>query len=121
MSADHALRHGSQRERVFALLSDLQWHAHYELASVGGNRYTARILELKRLGYIVESKHEKKDADGKRYRLLSLLPSHPQPKRVKVFLDEHDARQLMSGIVQPAAIAALRQALASFEANRDKL
>lgn len=121
MSADHATRHVSQRERVFELLSDLEWHSHAELARVGGNRYSARVLELKRLGYLVESRHEKQDADGKCYRLLSLTATVPQPKRVKIFLDEEDARYLLGGAISLKAKEAVKEALESYDANRGKL
>lgn len=121
MTPDHAARHVSQRERVYRLLSDLRWHSHAELAAVGGNRYTARVLELKRLGFVVESRHEQEGADGKRYRLVSLTPGTAQAKRVKVLLDEDCALELLGGAISGRTREAVRTALESFDANRGKL
>ena len=120
MSVDHAERHRSQRDRVLDLLSDLSWHSFVELHRVGGIRYSARLLELKRLGYRIEDATDGDD-DGKRYRLISLTPGVPLPKRVKVFVPLHDAQRLLDGVVTKVAAAAVREAVGSFKANQDKL
>lgn len=89
MAIDYAEKKKPFREQVFDLLSDLKWHTHVELSRVGGNRYAARILELKRQGYQIDSKPF---VDvGKVYRLVSLKRGEPQSKRVRVFLDIDDA------------------------------
>ncbi len=36
------------RERLHALLADLRWHTQTEMKSAGGDRYGARLLELRR-------------------------------------------------------------------------
>lgn len=119
MSVDHAEVHTTQRGRVFALLLDLDWHTFAELHRVGGIRYSARLLELKRLGYRIDD--EPCGEDGKRYRLVSPLPGVPLPKRVKVFLTLHDAQRLLDGVVTLPARDAIRDAVGSFRSNADKL
>lgn len=107
------------RERVLSLLSDLGWHSFSQIHSVGGIRYSARLLELKRLGYRIEDRAT--GTDGKDYRLISLTPGPAQEKRVKVFLRETDAEKLVVGKITRAAIAAVSDALGSFKTNRDNL
>lgn len=119
MSVDHAEVHGTQRERLFELLSDAAWHPHHELARVAGVRYSARILELKRLGYVIES--EDRARSGKTYRMPSKVAGAPQPKRVKVLLEETDVLCMVRGYVPPSARIALNDAHASFDTNREKL
>jgi len=118
LSINFAAKYRSARERIFQLLADLEWHGHAELARVGGVRYGARLLELRRLGFAINDVEE---GDGKRYRLVSLTAGVPQGKRVKVLLDEADADLLLSGVLSPRARLRLVDALASFRANRDKL
>ncbi len=118
MRADYAERYTSARDAIFGLLSDLGWHSHRELGSVGGNRYSARLLELKRLGYAIESRELE---EGKLYRLASLQRGEPQIKRVKVFLTEREAEALAEGVPSSGARAAVARALASFRTNRERL
>lgn len=121
MSADFAVVKESARDRVLALLWDLVWHGYEELHRTGGIRYSARLLELRRLGYDIVT--EGKKESGLRYRLRSRTPGEPQGKRVKVFLDESDAVQLFSWAKRAGMGAAtqLRTAIESFHHNRDKL
>lgn len=120
MTIDHAAIHRPQRERVLDLLRDLQWHDFSELHRVGGIRYSARLLELKRSGYRIA---DESYVDGKRYRLLSSEPDGiPPPKRVKVFLTAHDAGRLLeTGHLTAEARRALQSAVYSFRHNADKL
>lgn len=121
MSADHAAIHVTKREALFALLRDGAWHAHYELARVGGVRYSARLLELKRLGYSIESE-ESATGQGKSYRMPSTTAGTGQSKRVKVYLEESDVDVMVArGYIPPLARDALTDARASFLANRSKL
>jgi hypothetical protein len=120
--SDFASVKKSARARVLMLLSDLEWHGFEELHRVGGVRYSARLLELKRLGYDIAT--EGKREHGLRYRLRSPLRGEPQQKRVKVFLREVDARILISSAIDlglSEARSALQTAVSSFEANREKL
>ena len=121
MSTDHAHVHLTKRTALFRLLSDGQWHAHYELAEVAGVRYSARLLELKRIGYAVD----RKPIDGEqgfRYRMPSLRPGAAKAKRVKVFLEEDDVCAMVDrGFIPPSALAALEDAHESFNTNREKL
>ena len=121
MSIDHSEVHLTQRDAVQRLLSDGRWHAHHELAAVGGVRYSARLLELRRLGYEIESR-ELPRGSGKVYRMPSVTPGARQAKRVKVLLDEHDVLRLIyDGVLSESARAALRDAHGSYDANRGKL
>jgi hypothetical protein len=121
MSTDHAHVHETKRDAVFRLLSDGRWHAHYEIASVGGVRYSARILELKRMGYTIEAQDGQIE-QGRVYRMPSLAIGPVQTKRVKVYLEERDVcRMLDGGIIPATAKAALASAHASFDTNREKL
>src|SRR5262245_6479133 len=122
MSRDFAEMNLTKRDRVLRLLSDLLWHSHQELAQVGGVRYGARILELKRLGYDIDSEENVTNwPQGKRYRLATLARGLPQTKQVKVFLNEDDAAALVGWQVTVAAQRAVQEALASFRANKHKL
>ena len=120
MSLDHAAVNETKRDAVLRLLSDLDWHAHYELAVVGGVRYSARILELKRLGYTIETRDTHSE-EGKLYRLPTLTIGRPQGKRVKVFLEESDVLLMIHGVISNRARSALLDAHGSFDTNREKL
>ena len=121
MSLNHGEIRKPHRERLLALLQDLKWHPHYRLKDVAGVRYSARLLELKRLGYEIDSE-EIDGIGGKKYRLVNLTPSTPQGKRVKVFLELKDAERIVErGYISPSAKAALADAIGSFKTNKDKL
>jgi hypothetical protein len=120
MSRDWGAEKVSQRESLRVLLWDMQWHDHRALRRVGGVRYSARLLELKRLGFLFEDTEH--DDGGKSYRLLDRVPQLPQRKRVKVLLEEADVSALLEGeAVSAEARVALHTALSTFRANRNKL
>ena len=119
-SINHGVVRKPQRDALLNTLSDLLWHPHYALARVGGVRYSARLLELKRLGYKIEDEDLDK-IGGKKYRLLSTTPSAPQGKKVKAYLEEGDAAALCRGILTPTAISAVQLGLDTFLANKNKL
>jgi hypothetical protein len=98
---------------------DLAWHDYTELREVGGVRYSARILELKRLGYQFED--EPLEPQGKRYRLLDRVPSGTKGKKVKVYISEQGAQALLDGTITNAVRLAVTDALGSFQANKHKL
>jgi len=123
MSADFGKVKEPQRERVLALLSDLAWHSWSELAEIA-SRFSARLHELKRLGYRIENRPVPAggEGDGYEYRLTSTTPDEVTPvKRVKVYLDEDDAAALLKGRVTQTASRALEDALRSYRANASKL
>ena len=115
------------REKVLRLLWDLQWHDAKELEGVGGNRFGARLLELRRLGYQVINEQHVEGKHGKRYRLKGRYPEKPQEKRVKVLLPVEAALEVMRLTRSVASKEAqqayelLKGAVASFQKNRDKL
>lgn len=122
MSLDYAKLNVSKRAALFTLLSDLEWHPHHELARVGGVRYSARLLELRRLGYSVESEEARDGEQGKRYRMPSVERGEVKPKKVKAYLDAADVRVMVErGYIPPLARDALTDALGSFDTNRDRL
>ena len=124
MRVDFGSRYSTARTRILGYLSDLEWHSHRELAHIGGNRYGARLGELRRLGYLIESR-DIVDGHGKWYRLQALEPSVRRTKRVKVLLSERDA-EMVQQVAQIHGLSsagrdAIDDALASYRANRSKL
>lgn len=118
---DHATVKGTLRDALLRLLSDLQWHPHYELAERSGVRYGARVLELRRLGYVIETVNMGADSCGNEYRLLSRTPGKPQGKRVQVYLEEADAAMLTAGTINATVHTIVADALASFRARKTML
>ena len=121
-SDDFAKTHKTKRSKLLNLLWDLDWHHHTEL-SVAGVRYSARLLELKRLGYTIETKPNL-HTHGNYYRLVSHEQSLPQERQVKVFLDPSDVAYLLdwkSSHLRPTARKQLSDALARYKANITKL
>lgn len=115
---NYAARYLSARDSLLELLGDLRWHHWTDLRDAAGVRYSARLLELRRLGYRVAT-HEL--VEGKRYRLLSRTPGPRLNKMVRVFLPEDDAALLLDGDMTEAARTAIADALGSFRHNRDRL
>ena len=123
MSEDYGKKYGTASDQALEILSNPvgAWRDRETLERLCGNRYSARILELKRRGYLIESSPSQ-TGHGKRYRLLRAEKGSPQPKRVKVFLRETDAQQLLDGNgLTPAAREAVEEALGSFRHNKGKL
>ncbi len=122
MSIDYGRVNLTKRDALFSLLSDGAWHQHHELARAGGVRYSARLLELKRLGFAIDSEDASDGEQGKRYRMPSTMPGVAKTKRVKVYLEEPDVLAMVErGFIPPGARAALEDAHASFDTNREKL
>lgn len=120
MSTDFGATFKTARAKLFDLLSDLKWHTHKELLGVASVRYGARLLELKRLGYKIDS--EGKAVNGKRYRLTDLKAGTPKAKQVKVFIDEIDVEHALNhNHISTAMREAMREALLSFQFNKAKL
>jgi hypothetical protein len=119
-TTDYAKTHEPKREQLRQLLWDLCWHTHNELREVGGVRYSARLLELKRLGYHIKSQSIKGD-NGKRYRLTSRTVCSPKEKKVKVYLTEDQAQSLCDGFLSPSVQGVIGDALKSFRTNKEKL
>jgi hypothetical protein len=121
VSVDHAELHETKRDAVLRLLSDTQWHSHVELARIGGVRYGARVRELKRLGYQIETQDIEEGTDGRMYRLSTTIQGMPAEKRVKAFLLETDVHSLLAMTIPNSARKALEDALGSFLENKHKL
>lgn len=122
MSVDYGKVNTSKRAALFTLLSDCEWHVHHELARVGGVRYSARVLEIKRLGYCIESDEMTDGEQGKRYRMPTTERGEVKPKKVKAYLAEEDVQVMVeTGYVPPLARDTLTDALGSFVTNRDRL
>jgi hypothetical protein len=111
----------SARQRILDELLSMQWRGWRYLERIGGIRYGARILELKRLGYKLEAAPTN-DPHGKMYRLLSPDPGEPQLKQVKIYLPEEYVIELLTeGKLRPEAEAIVAKALRIFQANKHKL
>jgi hypothetical protein len=119
VSTDYAVAYESARARLLRTLSDLDWHPWHELKDVAGVCYCRRMLDLKRMGYLIEQRPT--PSDGNSYRLMSLTPGSPKPKMVKVYLEEEDVQALCDGTITADARDRLDKALSTFQANRDKL
>jgi hypothetical protein len=116
---DFAVKYQSARERILIELQPLQWVSWRILHRIC-NRYSARVLDLKRLGYKIEDEPDP-SGHGKRYRLINPVPSRPQGKQVKLYLPEPDAEALVRGDVTLFTVAAASTALRIFRANKHKL
>lgn len=118
MSEDYGTKYENARDRALRVLSDGTWHGWAELEMVAGVRYGARLLELRRLGHVIEHA-DHPSGDGRMYRWTGT--TDPQEKRVRVYLTEFDALELVNGRLTPSATAAVQEAIGSFRHNRDKL
>jgi hypothetical protein len=118
MSTDYAEEKRPARERLLTLLKDGKWHPWSAMRQAGGMRYSARLLELKRLGYEFESRGRAET--GKDYRLTG--KGEPKEKRVKVFLTEDQAKYLIRRVSDREDVReALMSAVATFQTRRDHL
>jgi hypothetical protein len=120
VSIDFAIKYQTARDRVLGELQSLEWISWKVLRRIGGVRYSARLLELRRLGYKIEDAPDQSD-HGKRYRLIDPVPSRPQRKQVKLYLPEADVEALLKGHVTLFTISAARIALRIFRVNKHKL
>lgn len=121
MSTDYGVKYETTRGALFQLLRDGEWHPWRELRDTAGVRYGARLRELKREGFTIESAPSIDD-HGKLYRMPDPRRGGPSRKRVKVYLDESDAALIVAcGYVSPRASVAVEDALESFLFNKDKL
>jgi hypothetical protein len=117
---DWAQERTSDRARVLDVLSDRCWHGNGELARIC-NRYGARILELKREGWDIEAE-PLPGAQGNRFRLVSSKKGPPvKTRKVRIYLEESDARELAAGRLTLFARHEIAEALSRLEANRGKL
>jgi hypothetical protein len=117
---DFAVKYQTARDRVLIELQSLEWVSWKILRRIGGVRYSARLLELKRLGYKIEDNPDP-SGDGKRYRLIDPMPGRPQGKLVKLYLPEPDVDALLSDKVTSTAKTIIVRALRIFRANKHKL
>lgn len=105
------------KKRLLELLWDQEWHPWEELRGVAGQRYGARLHELRQVGFTVETRDRKGDDRGRDYRLSSREPSDPKKKRVRVYLDVEDARILAIGGSTKDARNAIKESLDSYFDN----
>ncbi len=108
------------RIRLLDHMKDLRWHPNKELTERFGH-FKARIGELGKMGYRFESRSLSDAARGKEYRLESGIPGLPgKRRRVRLYIDEHDARMLLDGIVSEQTRCEVNSALDS-RATQDEL
>jgi len=116
---DFALKYQSARDRVLIELKPLQWVSWRVLHRIC-NRYSARLLELRRLGYKIEDEPDP-SGDGKHYRLIDPVRGRPQRKEVRLYLPEPDVEALLQGKVTLFTVSIAAEALRIFRANKHKL
>ena len=121
MSIDYAIKNKTARAKLLALMFDLRWHSWREMRPIAGVRYGARLLELKRQGYLFASFDAQGEGNGKVYQLLSRTPSTAQGKMVKVYLLEQDAELVCNGMFNERIRVVVSDALGSFRINKHKL
>jgi hypothetical protein len=120
LTIDYRKQKQTARERLFDLLSDLEWHSWDEL-SIAGSRPSARLLELKADGFLIESEPLPDKNGGKRYRLTSLSPGPQRSRRVKAFFNPNDVEQaLQSGQLTDSMTEALQAALNTYLSNQGR-
>lgn len=108
----------SAKDRLLELLWDQEWHSNKELREVAGQRYGARLHELRQLGFeISKQSTDMENAKVFEYRLDSQHPSKPKKKKVRVYLDVLDAQMLAVGATTHDAREAVREALDSYYDN----
>jgi hypothetical protein len=121
MSINFGAENTSLRAKLKAYLSDMQWHSWKELREVGGSRLSARLLELKREGYVID-RESIKGSRGFQYKLRSLVPGEPQRKQVKALLPPSDVDVfLKTGRASGELFDAISDAFASYQYNEAKL
>ncbi len=107
------------RAKLLKKLKDLEWHSWAELENLAGNRYGARLHELREAGYKIVSRPSSlaPNYDGKDYRLTQLSRVAQKNRKVKVYITPEQAHALRIGVVTPSVKEAVAQALASYERN----
>jgi len=109
------------RGALLDLLWDRKWHSRDALLAVAGHRYGARLGELRRDGWRIES-HLHPHGKGTLYRLRSHKKGPRAVKRVQVLFFERDAEVLLeTGTLTRSAARSLRRAFASFRRHKEKL
>lgn len=123
MARDYAGEYRNARQRVLDALFDGEWHSYNELERVGGVRYGARLLELRRLGWRIASVPRDDPNGGKDYRLVSRLGVGRGPKRrVRLYLDPDEAAVVAAAhSLRQTIRSKARRALARYIANEGKL
>ena len=121
MAVDMAAVKADNRTRVLELLESPRhsWKTRRQIERAGGNRYGARLHELKRLGYLIESRGNAYGPDGKEYKLTG--KGEPIPKMVRVYMTEADAIELEAGRTTTKAQASVASGLRKFRNHRNNL
>lgn len=121
MGVNFGAENTNLRDKLRGYLADMRWHSWRELKEVGGSRFGARLLELKREGYIID-RESIKGSRGFRYKLRSLVPGEPQRKQVKALLPPSDVDVfLKTGKASGELFDAIADAFASYQYNEAKL
>jgi hypothetical protein len=96
------------RAALLHLLQDEQWHSWRDCSARAGIRFGARLMELRREGYVIESM----DLEvGRAYRLIARTEPVEGRKRGRLLLAESDLKSLAEGEVTPHTRRAAKGAL----------
>lgn len=116
---DFSFKHRGARERLLELLRDQRWHRWDELEEVAGNRFGARIHELRKEGWQIIDTPD--DEDGQRYQLASLTRGVRQPDQVRVYISAFCAEQAArTGTLTEQARENVKRALDIFKSRRNR-
>lgn len=103
----------THRSALSELLADGQWHTQAEMQAVGGYRYGARLLELRRAGQMIVT--VKVGQGVYRYRRLGFVEIRPKskkrPTRAQLEAIAEDAAAYLLISTSPAARHRLGDAL----------
>lgn len=61
----------THKHRILQLLKDRRYHSSREMLNAGGFRYGARLLDLRKAGYVFAVKLDAKKPNSFLYRLVS--------------------------------------------------
>ena len=118
---DFPIEKKAQRDRLFKMLSDLQWHTWREMEDcTDGPRYGARWAELIAQGYDGEVERLDDGSTGFRYRLRSLVKGKPRKPQMRVYLNPGDVALFLESGNTAQIIPAIAEAYAKHTKKKVK-
>jgi len=118
---DFPIEKKAQRDRLFKMLSDLQWHSWRDMeVCTNGPRYGARWAELIAQGYDGEVERLDDGSTGFRYRLRSLVKGKPRKPQMRVYLDPAAVALFLESGSTVQIVPAIAEAYAKHTKNKKK-